>query len=310
MTQFQHVTSIGQRDAIGNLEDNLKGFLDWSFLNIGAYINVTMPTSGIDGIALHQLKPVSDPSQKSKIWQAPIKDWIYETGVNGQNPINISGIFVNNTFLPAPTGSGNYTYSINYPLGHISFTNNISTNSIVELEYSYRYVQVYKANESPWWKELQDNTYNTAYFKSNKDYSTITANHIIQMPSIMIEPIARTVQIPVELGSTRNRIIQDVLLHVFTENPAQRSNLMDILLLQKDKTIVLYDISKVIKNNVFPLDYKGQINPSGLNYEQIVDNIEYYQYKATINNSIISEINNFSNSLYNGIIRWSVEIFR
>lgn len=310
MTQFQHVTSIGQREAIGNLEDNLKGFLDWSFLNIGAYVNIEIPTSGIDGTLLHQLKPVTDPSQKSKIWQSPYKEWIYETGIPNQNPISISGIYLNNTFLPAPTGSGSYGYSINYPLGNISFTNPVASTSKVELEYSYRHVQVYKANESPWWKEIQDQTYNVANFKSNRDYSTITSNHIIQMPAIMIEPIARTVQIPIELGSTQNWIIQDVLLHIFTENPVQRSNLMDILLLQKDKTISLYDVNKVIKNNVFPLNYKGQINPSGLNYYQIISNNQYYQHKATIKNSIISEINNFSSSLFNGIIRWSVEIFR
>jgi hypothetical protein len=310
MNQFQHVTSIGNRDSISSLEDNLKSFLDWSFLNIGGYVNITIPTSGIDGNPLHQLKPVTDPSQKSKIWQAPYKDWIYESGLNNQNPIRISGIYLNDTFLPAPTGSGNYGYSINYPLGHVSFNSAVSASSKVELSYSYRYVQIYKSNESSWWKELQDQTYNMANFKANKDYSTITSNHIIQMPAIMIEPIARNIQTPIELGSSQNWITQDVLLHIFTENASQRSNLIDILLLQKDKTLNLYDINKVIKNNVFLLDYKGQINNSGLNYNQIVSSDTYFKHRATIKNSITSEINNFSSHLYNGIIRWSVEIFR
>ena len=132
----------------------------------------------------------------------------------------------------------------------------------------------------------------------------------MQIPSIMIETIARNFQTPIELGTSQNWITQDVLLHIFTENPVQRSNIMDILLLQKDKTFTLYDINKVIKDNKFALNYKGEINPSGSNYGQIVDNDAYFQHRATIKNSVTSEINNFSSSLYNGIIRWSIEIFR
>jgi hypothetical protein len=308
MSTFQHITSIGQREVLSNLEDNLKSFLDWSFINIGAYINVTIPTSGLAGSNFHQLKPVTDPSQKSKLWESVRKDWVYESGLPNQSNISISGIYVNSVFLPAPTGSGSYTYSINYPLGHISFDNNISSSSKVELNYSYRYVQVYKANESQWWKELQQQTYNPANFKPNGD-SSITANHRVQTPCIIIEPIPRTILIPRELGSTTNNIIQDVFLHIYAENPNQRNSLIDILLVQKDKSLNLYDVSKVIKNNVYALNYKGQINPSGLNYGQLYNNDSYRQRFCVIKDATISEFNTISHGLYNAIVRWSIEIF-
>jgi hypothetical protein len=308
MTTFQHVDSIGQKNSVAALEDNIKSFLDWSFLNIGGFINVDIPTSGIYGSNFHTLKPVVDPSQKSKIWQSTRSNWVYETGVSyeGSSPTAISGINLNGVFLPSPSGSGSYTYSINYPLGQIAFNNNVSQNSSVTLEYSYRYVQVYKANESIWWKEIQSDTYNPAAFTTNGD-SSITANHRIQLPAIVIETISRNILIPRELGNTKNIIIQDVLLHVFTENINQRNSLTETLLLQKDKSLPLYDVNKVVKDGVYPLNFDGSINSSGLNYPLLSSN--YRKNWCTIKNSTTSELNTLSNSLYNGIVRWSIEIF-
>ena len=308
MTNFLHIDSIGQKNAIGGLEDNLKDFLDWSFLNIGGFINIGSAVSGLYGGSFNSLKPVPDPSQKSKIWEAPRKDWVHESGIvfDSQAPIPISGVYLNGTFLPSPTGSGSYTYQINYPLGTVSFDNNVSSNSTVNVNYSYRYVQVYKANESMWWKELQKETYNPANYSSTGDIS-ITANHRLQLPTIIIETIPRSVQIPHELGNTNNIIIQDVLLHIFTQNINQRNNLAETLLVQKDKTLSLYNVNKVAKDSVYGILKDGSKNPIGLNYPTLCSN--YHQHWCTIKNSILVEFNTLSASLFNGIVRWSVEIF-
>jgi len=308
MTTFHLVESIGKKNAVASLEDNLKGFLDWSFLHVGGFINVEIPTSGLQGSSFHQLKAVSDPSQKTKIWEAPRKDWVYETGVsyNSTSPTAISGVSLNGVFLPAPTGSGTYAYNINYPLGRIEFSSNVSATSAVSLEYSYRYVQTYKANESLWWKELQSDTYNPANFKPSGDYS-ITANHRIQLPAIIIETVSRTVLTPRELGTAQNIILQDVLLHIFTQNINQRNILTETLLLQKDKTLNLYDISNIISDTKYPLNRNGSINPSGLTYPQLCS--EYRSNTCCIKNSSISETNQLTSSLYNSVVRWSIEIF-
>lgn len=308
MTTFHHVESIGHKHRISSLEDNIKDFIDWSFLHIGGFINVSGTTSGLYGSNFNTLKPVNEPSQTSRVWEAPRKDWVYESGVTYKNisPLSISGIYVNNTFLPSPTGSGNYGYNINYPLGRIEFNNNISSTSNITLNYSYRYVQVYKANDSAWWKEIQSETYNPANIKTSGDYA-ITANHRVQMPMVMIETIPRTVLTPRELGNTDNIIIQDLLLHVFSENINQRNSLVDILVLQKDKTISLYNYNNVVKDGVYALNKNGSINPTGLNYDQLSEN--YRRHWCTIKNSSISELNTYTTSLYNGIVRWSVEIF-
>jgi hypothetical protein len=311
MTTFNHIDHIGQKYNISILEDNIKSFLDWGFLNIGAFINVQIPTSGMVGGNFHQCKAVPDPgSLTNRVWEAPKKDWVYESGVSfsGSLPTNISGVYLNGTFLPAPNGTQTYGYYLDYPNGRINFNKSVSSTSRVELEYSYRYVEVYKANETTWWKELQTETYNPANFKTNPDLN-ITSNHRIQTPAIIIETAARTVLTPYELGTTQNIITQDLLLHIFTENAMQRNSLIEILLEQKDKSLNLYNINKVIKNDVNGLNYRGEINPSGLNYHQLSNNLNYIIKRAFIKKAELSELNTISNVLYNGIVRWSVEIF-
>jgi len=326
-TQFNHVQSIGKKDRLSGLEDNLKSFLDWSFLQIGGFINVSIPTTGLEGSknsGFHVMKCVNDPSKQSRTWETPRKDWIYENSsylsnpasisynpygsvASGLNttPISFSGVYLNNTFLPGPSGSGNYTYQVNYPLGHIVFNSNVSTTSNVTVSYSYRYVQVYKASESMWWKELQSDTY-TGKIDVKGDYS-ITANHRVQMPCIIVELIPRTELIPYQLGTTENIIIQDIFLHVFSQTPSQRNSIIDTLLLQKDNSFWLYDVNEVIKNNAYLLNRNGNINPSGLNYNSLTSS--FRSHWSTIRNATLSELNNMTANIYNGIVRWSVEIF-
>lgn len=306
--KFQHVTSIGKQEPITAIDDNIKSFLDWSFLNIGAYVNVTIPTTGIfSSYNYHQLKSTSDPSQKTKLWQSLRKDWVYES-VSGMDMISVSGIYLNSVFLPAPTGSGNYTYSINYPQGNISFDKEVSANSKVELNYSYRYIQVYSSEEvGEWWKELVGTIYNPSTVKTNN--AILTSNHAVQMPAVIIEPIAGTTQTPRELGTTQNIIYQYVMLHVLAENPTVRTNIANILINQKDNTLILYDPFKVVKNNVNQLRYDGSINPDGLNYSQLYNDPQYKLRTCCINNAVLSEYNKITNNLYHAAVRWTMEIF-
>lgn len=323
MTTFHQISSITNKNRISLLEDNVKSFLDWSFLHIGGFVNVNIPTSGIAGGNFHILKNAEDPVLKDRVWQSPRKDWVYESGViydtpgvgspldeNSSTsptwkPVAFSGIYLNNTFLPAPTGSGNYTYNVNYPLGQVVFDKPVASRSNILASYSYRYIQVYKSSDNFWWKEVQKETYNPSSF-NKQDYS-ITSVHRVQLPAIVVELIPRTVQIPYQLGSADNIIIQDIFLHIYAENANQRNILADILIHQKDKTLRLYDITKVINNDRYSLNKFGNINPNGYNYPRIVE--LFSNYWCTIKDSNIVELNSLSSSLHNGIVRWSIEIF-
>lgn len=311
MSGFQSVTNIGEKLLLSSLEDNIKSFLDWGFLNIGGFINVNIPTSGINNSGFHVLKPVNDPSRTpNTVWETNRKDWVYENGISysGSSPIDINGVYINNSLVPSPTGNSSTPYIINYPMGQIIFSRPQAASSNIAINYSYRYIQIYKSNESVWWKELQQLSYDPNETDKNRA-SLITANHRIQLPAIIIETIARTIQTPYELGSVKNIIGQDLLLHVFAENPTQRNSIIDILLLQKDKQTYLYDINTLVANNKNPLNYLGQKNPNGLNYGQIISDEDYRSKVFYIDNATITEFNNISSSLYNGIVRWSLKIF-
>ena len=311
MTNFQHITDIGEKPAIASLEDNIKGFLDWGFLNIGGFINVHRPTTDINGGGSHILKPVSDPTTiANSIWATPKKDWICESGVTHQDnsPIPISGIYINNAFIPGPTGNATHPYRINYPLGQIIFQSGKSPTSNIQLDYSYRYVQVYKANEATWWKEVQNIAYNPNGVHANGDLN-IMASHSVQLPAIVVETIARTHQAPYQLGTTENIITQDLLLHIFTQNPMQRNTLANTLILQKDKELYLYNINKVIEDGVYLLNHRGEKNASGLNYGQIINTPQYQSNVFYVENAVISEFNQVTSSLSNAIVRWSITIF-
>lgn len=230
----------------------------------------------------HQLKTTEVNGYKiGQVWQSFRKDWVWETGVkyypdpeycNNFSPINISGIYVNNNFLAGPTGVANSGYHINYPLGQIIFDKAIPKTSKVELDYSYRWCQVYKSSTDSSWKELQELTYspNPALNQPNVGDYSISANHRAQLPCIIIEPSSRTSSKPYQLGGYSQYQSQDFLLHVFTENSVDKNRICDIIRLQKDQMISLYDINKVVNSGLQPLNYDGSFNDNGLSYRQLL----------------------------------------
>lgn len=308
MTTFHNVGSITYRDKISILEDNIKSFLDWSFLNIGGFVNVSTPPGLSSPSGMHTLFRSSDPTVSgNKLWESVRKDWVYESGINysGISPVNFSGIYLNNTFLPAPSGSGNYTYSVNYPLGQILFNNPVAATSSVVAGYSYRFVQTYKASDSIWWKEVQKQTY-SANYSTTGDFA-LTSIHRVQLPAIIIELAPRVELKPYQLGTTENVWTQDIFLHIFAPNANQRNILADILLAQKDKVLYLYDSNKAAKTKSYSLNEYGSINQNGLDYPSLTSTFRHNW--CTIKNSSVGEYNSLSSNLYNGLVRWSIEIY-
>lgn len=293
---FNNVDAIGNRYTLSSLEDNIKNFLDWSFVNIGGFVNVNIPTSGISDQQYHRFSLAEDPSNTQyTVWESERKEWVYETGVSysGTSPIEISGVYLNDNFLVGPTGYGNYTYSLDYENGRVVFDNAVNKTSKVEMEYSYRYVQTYKSTE-------------TRILEINED---VLSQNNVQLPAILIESINRTSQKPYELGNRKNIFYQDVLLHVIARNPTERNNLANILLLQKDNAFYLYNMSKIVESGVYPYDHKGNINSNRLNYNLLFNSVDFIDKKAFIDNAIVTEFNLINQDIYHTMVRWTIEIF-
>lgn len=310
---FMGVENFGSTFILNELENNYKSFLEWGFLNIGAFTNVTIPTQNISSFDLHILKPTEDNNYTNKtVWQTARKDWVYESGINYSNvsPISISGVYVNSVLYPAPTGNTTLGYRINYPEGKIIFNKAIATSSVVQTEYSYKNVQIYKMEEFPYWKQIQYNSLeNKAGLSlSDKGDFSISSEHRVQLPAIIIEPVARSDSRPFRLGDKSLIIQQDLLLHILCDQPRDKNNIIDILRVQEDREIWLYNTNQVIKSGIYPLNFNGSKNINGQNYYNIVNNNNYRWLKCRISDVTISDINFNNIRMYGSIIRVSNEI--
>lgn len=304
---FKGIDNYRDTQFMAEIENNLKYFLDWGFLCIGAWNNnyVTGYPSGLGGNP-SRLNWVSEPSYNNgQVWQAARKDWVWESGVDysGTNPINITGVLINS--IPYSTG-----YYINYPLGRVIFTNAIPTGSNVQLNYSYRNIQVYKADDAPWWKALQFNT-NASNAQFTQDPTTgdwsIGAYHRIQLPTIVLETVPRGISKGYEIGNGALWVEQDILFHVLTETRKTRNDIISILSLQNDKVIHLFDSNAISRNRSFPLDYRGMRINSVL-YPDLVSETGYRWKKCTFTKTTMAEVETYDTSLYEGIVRSTVEV--
>jgi hypothetical protein len=305
----KHVTQIGKTLLTSQLESNLKTYLDWGLLGVGSFSNVSIPTSGSYGGTFDKLRLVDDPSYtQGQVWEGARKDWVWETGVDyATQPNNLSGIHVDGVFYG--TGDATYGHHYNYPLGRVVFDNAIPTTSNVQLDYSYRNVQVYIADQAPWWDEIQYDSFRvddpTLYNAGSGNWQ-ILANNRVQLPAVVIEAVPRRTLRPYELGSLGNYVYQDVLFHILSESRWWRNQLIDVISLEKDRTIKLYDNNQVADATGYPLDYRGMRNSSPLMYPTLVDN---YEFKlARYYNIIVTEMESPNSRFHRGTVRATFEV--
>ena len=345
---FSKVDEIGDSQLINQLEENMKAFLQWGFLGIGGFVNIGVSTEGHFGGSFDRLHVSSLPhDSEGTLYETWKKDLVYQTNVSykGTEPTPISGLYVDDVFIPGPTGDQQHSYKINYPLGQVVFNRPLDANSKVNMAYSYNWIQIYKSSASPYWKELQelsykpggaDNGHNTPpppvngcepmpVFNDNCKYvNPILQNpnqnlenqppynnsigHGLQMPCIVVEPVARSNARPYQLGCVDHWIDQDILLHVFAENGIDKNRICDIIRLQKDKTICLYDQNKVVNSGVNPLNWDGSINHNGLNYPNLVTNNDYIFAKCFFKDIKLMDMESRNKNLYWCTIRVTTEV--
>lgn len=307
-TCFKGINNISEDLLLNILEANFKMYFDWAFLNIGAWFDAEIPNQTIYGVNYpYRLLPVNDPSYTDGcVWQGIRKDWVWEdtASYNSTSPLTISTVSVNGN--PVNKG-GNFT--INYPLGRIIFNTPISISSTVDAEYSYRFVQTHRASESPWFNILQYHSFKT----SNEDIQrsddgewSVGANHRIQLPTIVIESVPKSRSRPYEIGNTLMWLEQDIAFYVYAETKNDRNKLLDIIRLQQDATLQLYDTNEVAQNDSFPLDYNGDIKNSPLMYPDLVQT--YPWRKCFIKNISLFELDSPHPNFHQGMARATVEI--
>ncbi len=312
-TTFKGVAHFGETQLLSELENNLKYWLDWAFLSIGAWTSITGTVSdGYSGNP-HVLRYVNDDAYTDgQVWQGVRKEWVWESGLDyddqdsavARNPVDITGVIIDGV----GTDAG---YHINYPLGRVVFDTAKSTSSDVQLKYSYRNVQVAVADNVSWWRELQlqsvrsDDIHFTQAERTG-DWS-IGASNRVQLPLIIVEAVPRGTSEPYEIGNSALIINQDVIFHVLTDDRNMRNKLVSILQVQNDKTIWLFDSNIIASGEVFPLDYRGT-RVNNLLYPNLVSNTGYRWKKCMLKNVVTSEVVAVHPRLYEGTVRATLEI--
>jgi len=225
----------------------------------------------------------------------------------GVEPIAITGVSVGGTTYG--TGDATYAHHYNYPLGRVVFDTAISTTSAVTLEYSYRNVQTYIADQAPWWDEIQQNSLrvdDTNFDEIGSGNWGILSNHRVQLPAIVVEAVPRRTFTPYQMGGPSQFVYQDVLFHIIADTRWWRNNLVDIVSLQKDTNIMMYDNNTVAQSGAYPLDYRGMLVDSSKSYPCLAADYAFKHMRFF--NCVVTELNTLNSRLYQGTVRATFEL--
>lgn len=302
----RHITD----DAVSNtLEHNLKMWYDWAFLSqLGGWTEVAVPTSGIYGADFSRLRLVSDGNYTSgQVWETPRKDLVWESGVDYQNytggtdnPLAVGNPIVNG--VAVTTG-----YYIDYQNGQVIFTNPISTSATVKLQHSYRTVQIYRADDAPWWRQIQQNSYrpdSSQFLQAGSGNWVIYGQNRIQLPAVVIEVVPRGQSKGWSLGSDSLRQSRDILFNILAETATERNNLMDIFNAQVERGIWLFNVNDARAE--WPLDYRGSLTGTKT-YPYFVSETGYRWRECEMNESFITDVIQVHPSLFMATVRTTTE---
>ena len=323
-TQLKGFDNLGDTTLSAKVQLNLIAFFDWGLMDKGGYLNVDIPSTGVYGGDMHKLRLVDDPNfTNGQIWEGFKRNWIWESGVStSPAPIAISGVFVDGTFRALNSShsdySSTYDHYIDYSNGRIVFTNAISTTSTVTAAFTHKWVDVNYANGFPWFKELHEDPekLDDGFFtySSSGNWGQLGQTRL-QLPAIAVEMVPRRTFRGYQLGGGQF-VNTDVLFHIVSDDEYKRDKLVDVVSLQNEKTIWMYDIDKVATSGRFPLDHRGMLTDKSvasgaLTYPDMVKtNADggYRDIRLYLDNMSVQDLNMIHSSLYTGIVRARTEV--
>jgi hypothetical protein len=295
------------------IQDNIVEFLDWALLEKGNYFNVNLNELSPDGLDYSKLKISSSENYLSgQAWDAFRSNWVWQSGISyrpapivgNNNAIpGISGVYVDNTFRPS-SSTGTYAHKVDYYNGRVIFDNPIPTGSKVQIEYSYKYINVIYANSLPWLAEIQYKSLdlNNNFNIPNKGDFELPNELRVQLPAIAVEIVPRRTLRGYQLGGGQF-VETDLLFHCLAEDEFTRNKLVDIISLQNDKTIYMFNSNNIANSGDFPLNYMGVPTSGALRYPELLE--KYPRGQLRLKNSIVQGMQLMN--IYAGIVRLTAE---
>lgn len=298
-----------------DIQDGLVEYFDWALLEKGNYFNVTRGELSPSGQDYSRLRLSSnDNYQTGKVWEGFRKNWVWQSGVSySPSPIvgtnnakpGISGVYINDAFYPSTT-SGTYSHYVDYINGRVIFNNAIPSGSKVQVEHSYKWINVTYANAVPWLNEVQVKTLEpgNTFLQKDKGTFNIPPEARLQLPAIAIELVPSRTFKGYQLGGGQ-WVYTDVLFHCIAEDEYTRNKLVDIVSLQSDKNILLFDSNLINASGAFPVDYRGTPVSGALRYPDLVDKFNGGLLRIT--NVNVQEMKMINTNLFGGVVRITTE---
>jgi hypothetical protein len=312
MPQYTQLHGVPTTDGvllIEQLQDNLLEFFNYGLLEAGGFTDVAFDPTDVTNDSV--MSPVHMPGQPDgRVWQAKNRNWVWEGGLeSSRQPVAISGVYVNNTFIAAAS-SGIYKHILNYPEGRVVFDSPLPITSIVQAEYSYRWVNFYDQSV-PWFRDVIFDAYRYEVGPDALPSGVIglLSKHSVQLPAVIVETVATRRMVPKQLGDLSQWVYQDFLFHILSEVVEDRDFIIDAVTLQKDKTIYLFDKNARAAAGAFPLDWHGSKIVGAKTYLQLVEpSPTGFRWKKCIFNKMVGQDTSARLPLFRGIVRVTLEV--
>jgi len=314
-SKLKGISDIFDYTLNNDIQDGLIEYFDWALMDIGNYFNSTLGELSPNGQDYSKLRLSSnDQYSTGQVWEGFRKNWIWQSGVNhspaplvgtdNENP-GVSGIYVDDTFYPNTT-TGSYSYTIDHFNGRIIFDDVIPTGSKVQVQHSYKWVNVVYANSVPWLRDVQLRTTEPTsnFFNTDKGSWDIPPESRLQLPAIAVEVVAGRRFKPYQLGGGQ-WVYTDVIFHCIAEDEITRNKLVDIVSMQSDKEIPLFNSNKINENGDYPLDYRGVPVPSALRYPNLVESYDGGNLRLT--NATVQDMVMVDSDIFGGTVRFTAE---
>ena len=316
-TNLKGFTSVFQYTLNNDILDGLVEFFDYGLLEKGNYFNVTLAEQAPNGEDYSKLRSASEPRfTDGQAWEGFRSNWIWQSGItntplpittNNDGTPGISGVYVDDTFYAHDT-TGTYAHYVDYHNGRIVFDTAIPTGSKVQAEYSYKWINVTYASNLPWVRQIQQNSNqpDTNFIDGKDSDVQIPPESKIQLPTIAIEVVPSRRFKGYQLGGGQY-VYTDVLFHCIAEDEITRNTLVDIVSLQNDKTIQLFNTNKIHEDGVYPLDYRGSAVSGAKEYPEIVLSQDYNGGNLRLTNVQVQDMIAINSNIYGGIVRMTTE---
>ena len=310
--------SVQDTTLNNEIQDNMVEFFDWALLKKGNYFNVTLGETAPNGYDYSKLRLSSDERfTAGTCWEGVRNNWVWQSGVNyspaplvGTNNTKpgISGVYVDDTFYPTTT-TGDYAHHVDYFNGRVLFDSPIPTGSKVQVEHSYKWINVVYANSVPWLREVQYRSYdiNGEFLQAAKGDWDMPPEARLQLPAIAIEIVPRRTITGYQLGGV-SYVDTDVLFHCLAEDEMTRNKLVDIVSLQNDKTFYAFNSNSIAASGDFPLDYKGSPVSGAMNFEELV--LKHYGPDIRLKNSSVQGMDVINSNFCAGIVKLTAEVIK